>query len=228
MFATTTGQSLSLVMVGGTSRPSRRWTERVGAWLVARSRARLLPMRRALLEVLAQGGGQGGELLLLESHAASPAAPILRLLTVPGASLDTVVSLGALADAEDVDELLREATRVLRPGGRLLFVEPVAAPAGSWGRRLQKAWARGWRLLADSLQAPSDLWNDLKVARFGRLTFERRTLAGLGGWPVPHVVGEAVLATSPLDGWRSAAPPRRVSDALLATSSGPPPFAFFG
>jgi len=110
MFATTTGQSLSLVMVGGTSRPSRRWTERVGAWLVARSRARLLPMRRALLEVLARGGGQGGELLLLESHAASPAAPILRLLTVPGASLDTVVSLGALADAEDVDELLAPAS----------------------------------------------------------------------------------------------------------------------
>jgi SAM-dependent methyltransferase len=228
MSATMTGQSFSLVMAGGASAPSRRWTERVRAWLVERSRARLLPPRRALLEAVVGEAGEGEDLLMLESHGTSPAAHLLRLLSVPGGSLDTVVSTGALAEAEDVSELLREAMRVLRPGGRLLFVEPVAAPAGSWVRRLQKAWAGGWRLIAGSRQAPSDLWNDLKVARFDRLRFERRSLAGPGGWPVPHVVGEAVLGVSPGDRSRSAPPARRVSDGVLAPSSGPPPFAFFG
>ncbi|HEY8925927.1 MAG TPA: methyltransferase domain-containing protein [Polyangia bacterium] len=212
--------------VGGASQ-SRRWTERVRAWLVAGSRARLLPRRRALLKDL---DGEGGKVLTLERDRAAPDAQILVLLRQPRASLDAVVSLGALADADDVDELLREVMRVLRPGGRLLFVEPVAAPAGTWARRLQKAWAGGWRLLAGSLKAPSDLWNDLKVARFDRLMVERRTLAGLGGWPVPHVVGQAVLGSSPAEGAGpgSAAPLHRASDEVLATSFGPPPFAFFG
>jgi len=226
MSATLTGQSFSLLRVGGAS-PSQRWPERVRASLLAGSRARLLPRRLALLKAL---GTEDGKVVTLPSDRAAPDAPILMLLRLPGGSLDAVVSIGALADAHDVDELLREVMRVLRPGGRLLFVEPVAAPAGTWTRRLQKAWAGGWRLLAGSLQAPSDLWNDLKVARFDGLMFERRTLAGLGGWPVPHVVGQAVVTSSPAEsvGPRSAAPLHRASDQVLAMSSGPPPFAFFG
>lgn len=42
-----------------------------------------------------------------------------------------------LCSVRDVAASLREARRVLRPGGKLLFIEHVAAPAGSPLRTMQ-------------------------------------------------------------------------------------------
>lgn len=62
------------------------------------------------------------------------------------ASFDTVVSTLVLCSVPDVAVALAEVRRVLRPGGRLLFLEHVAAddrPARlAWQRRLEPFWAR--------------------------------------------------------------------------------------
>lgn len=66
-------------------------------------------------------------------------------LPVPSGSVDTVVSTLVLCTVPDVDAALTEVTRVLGPGGRLLFLEHVHAPVGSplrpWQDRLVEPWA---------------------------------------------------------------------------------------
>lgn len=59
------------------------------------------------------------------------------------ASFDTVVSTYTLCSVGSPPEALREARRVLRPGGRLVFVEHGAAPdAGPrwWQRHITPVW----------------------------------------------------------------------------------------
>jgi len=52
-------------------------------------------------------------------------------------SVDAVVSTLVLCSVPEQARTLQEIRRVLRPGGRFLFVEHVAAPQGTWLRRVQ-------------------------------------------------------------------------------------------
>jgi ubiquinone/menaquinone biosynthesis C-methylase UbiE len=65
-------------------------------------------------------------------------------LPLPDDFADTIVSTLVLCTVEDLGGALAEARRVLRPGGRLLFIEHVAAEEGSrlyrWQRRLHGVW----------------------------------------------------------------------------------------
>ncbi len=63
------------------------------------------------------------------------------------ASFDVVVSTLVLCSVADLDRALVELRRVLRPGGRLLFLEHVAAGEDrpdrlTWQRRIEPVWRR--------------------------------------------------------------------------------------
>src|SRR6476646_177258 len=66
-----------------------------------------------------------------KAHAQSPDAEIVQApaeaLPFEDDSFDTVVSTLVLCGVDDQSQALREARRVLRPGGRLLFIEHVRA-----------------------------------------------------------------------------------------------------
>ncbi|MEJ2152004.1 MAG: class I SAM-dependent methyltransferase [Gemmatimonadota bacterium] len=60
-------------------------------------------------------------------------------------SFDTVLALFVLCTIADPDRTLSEARRVLKPDGRLLFLEHVSAPEPGvrrWQRRLEPIWKR--------------------------------------------------------------------------------------
>jgi ubiquinone/menaquinone biosynthesis C-methylase UbiE len=67
-------------------------------------------------------------------------------LPVADASCDTVVSTLTLCTVADPERAVAEAKRVLKPGGRFLFIEHVRGAEGTrtarWQDRLERPW--GW------------------------------------------------------------------------------------
>lgn len=65
------------------------------------------------------------------------------------ASQHAVVSSFTLCSVEDVAHALAGIRRILKPGGRFLFVEHIAADEGTTLARIQSVLRRPWALLAD-------------------------------------------------------------------------------
>lgn len=81
--------------------------------------------------------GRVGPLSFLEASA--------ERIPVDDASVDTVVSTWTMCTIPDIRRALEEMRRVLKPGGRLLFVEHGAAPEPGirkWQNRLDPLWTR--------------------------------------------------------------------------------------
>ena len=81
------------------------------------------------------------------------------------ASFDTVVFTLVLCTVPDPAAALAEAARVLRPGGKLLFVEHVRsedAGLARWQDRLEKPW----RFLADGCHCNRDTVATIEASPF--------------------------------------------------------------
>jgi SAM-dependent methyltransferase len=89
-------------------------------------------------------------------------------IDVADASVDAVISSLVLCTVPDPSAVLAEVRRVLRPGGRYAFVEHVAAPEGSWLRRLQHAVRRPWGWFFEGCSCERDLRSVIESAGFDR------------------------------------------------------------
>lgn len=67
-------------------------------------------------------------------------------LPFPDASFDAVVSTLVLCSVPDIDDVLREVRRVLRPDGAFVYLEHVGDEEGTsrlvWQRRVEPVWKR--------------------------------------------------------------------------------------
>jgi ubiquinone/menaquinone biosynthesis C-methylase UbiE len=109
-------------------------------------------------------------------------------LPFPDASFDTVVSTMVLCTVPDAQAAIDEIRRVLRPGGKLLFIEHVRAD-GVLGR-IQDRLERPWKAFADGCVCTRDTLTTLGDA-FGRVEAEPAKWAGMPALVHPLHVGHA-------------------------------------
>lgn len=110
-------------------------------------------------------------------------------IPLPDNSSDAVVSTLVLCSVRDPQTALNEICRVLKPGGRLLFIEHVAAPQGTWRRRLQSGIRPVWRALADGCCPDRETIQAIRDAGFDQLDYVEFELPML--MFSPHVAGQA-------------------------------------
>jgi SAM-dependent methyltransferase len=107
-------------------------------------------------------------------------------------SFDAVVTTLVLCSVSDLARSLQEILRVLRPGGRFVFIEHVAAPAGTRTRRAQE-WIRPvWRFIGDGCDAGRETWTAIEQAGFDSVDIQHFRVP----FPIvgPHVRGVALKA----------------------------------
>ncbi|QHG19060.1 class I SAM-dependent methyltransferase [Nostoc sp. ATCC 53789] len=104
-------------------------------------------------------------------------------------SIDTVVSTLVLCSVPNIDYTLQAILRVLKPGGRFLFIEHVAAPKGTVLRQVQSAIRPIWKVIGDGCHPDRETLIALENAGFSRVNYERFDAQ----LPIvsPHIIGVA-------------------------------------
>ncbi len=108
-------------------------------------------------------------------------------------SFDTVVSTLVLCTVEDPDRTLIEVARVLRPGGRLLFLEHVRSSEPGIARR-QDRLERPWRFVGAGCHCNRDTLATIRGAGFEVEAVEHGALPKAPQIVRPLVVGSAHAA----------------------------------
>lgn len=112
-------------------------------------------------------------------------------LEVESDSMDAVVSTLVLCSVSHLRGTLQEILRVLKPGGKLLFVEHVAAPQGTWLRQVQRTVQPVWSVLGDGCHPDRETWKAIEDAGFKTVNYQHFS----GPIPIPivkpHIIGEA-------------------------------------
>jgi hypothetical protein len=121
-------------------------------------------------------------------------------------SIDAVVSTHVLCSVGDLDATLERIRRILRPGGRFVFLEHVAAQEGSCTRAAQDGLKAFWSTVFDGCHPNRETSTSLDRPGFASVAMESLRLSV----PVisPHIAGVATRR-------RSWAVLREVSGCLL-------------
>ena len=170
--------------------PFMRRTEQ--ACLVAWRRELLSGLSGRVLEV---GAGTGANLPHYPPAVTSLvlAEPDEHMLArpLPDATVDAVVSTLVLCSVPDPARALQELSRVLRPGGSLVFLEHVAAAGGSsrleWQRRIEPVWKR----IAGNCHLTRPTEDSLREAGFVVEQVTRESMRKAMPWFRPTVRGVA-------------------------------------
>jgi len=110
---------------------------------------------------------------------------------LPSASVDAVICTLVLCTVDDPAAALAEVHRILRPGGRFVFIEHVASRTGPI-RALQQLLRRPWRYAFDGCCLDRDTAATIAATGFADLRIEHSRLGGVFVPVWPQISGVAV------------------------------------
>ncbi|RDY60759.1 class I SAM-dependent methyltransferase [Flagellimonas nanhaiensis] len=87
-------------------------------------------------------------------------------------SVDAVVSSLTLCTIPDENKALQEIERILKPGGRFIFVEHVGARKGSLLLKLQKLVFRPWFWFFEGCHTHKNIGETLRQSNFSEVNIE--------------------------------------------------------
>jgi SAM-dependent methyltransferase len=158
--------------------------ERADAVLVRMTWIGLEPDRRLRARLVRRAVAHGREPRVLAARAEA--------IPLPDASVDAVVATVVLCSVADPSRVMREVRRVVRPGGRFVFVEHVAADPGTASGRLRSAFAPLTRRFDRGCDPTRRTATTIRDAGFSQVDIE--TYGGTGGLALhsPHIAGVAI------------------------------------
>lgn len=111
-------------------------------------------------------------------------------LEVENSSMDAVVSTLVLCSVENLQAVLQEIIRVLKPGGNFFFLEHVAAPQQTGLRRVQNWVEPLWQVIGDGCHPNRETWLALENAGFERVDYQHFR-ANVPAIVSPQIIGVA-------------------------------------
>lgn len=113
-------------------------------------------------------------------------------ILLPNESADAVVITLVLCSVKNPAQIINEVKRILKPGGKLIFIEHVAAPPKTKLRFLQAIFNPIGKLLADGCNCNRETWKILEAAGFQQMEISHQKIPGTIPFVSPHIIGFGV------------------------------------
>ena len=107
-------------------------------------------------------------------------------------SADALICTLVLCSVKNPKTVISELKRVLKPGGKLVFIEHVAAPKKTSLRIAQNLFNPINRLVADGCNCNRETWTLIESAGFGKVNLSHEKLKGTFKLNSPHIFGYTV------------------------------------
>lgn len=107
-------------------------------------------------------------------------------------SADAVISTLVLCSVADPAKVVLEMKRILKPGGKAIFIEHVAAPRHTVLRAAQNIFNPLNQLIADGCHCNRETWNVIEGAGFAQVSLKNYRVKEMFKFHEPHIVGFAV------------------------------------
>jgi ubiquinone/menaquinone biosynthesis C-methylase UbiE len=111
---------------------------------------------------------------------------------IPDNYMDAVLCTLVLCSVPNLEVTLKNILRVLKPGGRFLFIEHVIAPSSSLLRQMQTGLCPLWQVIGDGCHLDRDTGKAVAATGFAAVDYEAFDAPVPIPLVKPHIIGVAV------------------------------------